>query len=64
MKDIMNEAEAADYLCLTPIYLKSLRRMKKGPRYAKPTRRVIFYHVTDLDAWKASWKTIEPEKEI
>jgi hypothetical protein len=64
MKDILNEIEAADYLHLTPTYMKSLRRMKKGPRYVKPTYRVVLYHVTDLDAWEASWQTIGPQKEI
>jgi hypothetical protein len=64
MKDILNEEEAAHYLCLAPTYLRSLRRTKKGPRYVKPSVRVILYHVTDLDVWKASWQTIGPQKEI
>lgn len=64
MKDLMNEAEAAAYLGFSKTYMNSLRRMKKGPKYGKPTIRVVVYQKHDLDAWRASWLTVTPKRKI
>lgn len=59
MKEIYTEQEAADYLGLTPTYMHSLRRTKRGPAIIKPSPRVIRYRKSDLDAWRGSWATVQ-----
>ena len=49
----LNQAEAADYLRLSPRTLERHRVNGTGPRFTKAGRRVI-YRVDELDAWAAS----------
>lgn len=45
--------EAADYLRVSADYLNKLRQQKKGPRFIRLGRRVV-YDRLDLDAWASS----------
>nr|WP_241119826.1 helix-turn-helix domain-containing protein [Achromobacter xylosoxidans] len=59
----MTNAEAADYLRLSPRTLEKLRVQGGGPRFRKFGRRVL-YAVTDLEAWadgRSYGMTSDPE---
>lgn len=43
--------EAAAYLGLAPRGLEDMRYHGRGPAYTKVGRRVVRYHLNDLDAW-------------
>jgi hypothetical protein len=42
--------EAAEYLRMSPLTLRTLRHRGGGPPYMKPARKV-FYDTADLDHW-------------
>lgn len=46
-----NREEAADYLGVTSQTLAQMAHRGTGPRYSKPSGRLVRYHVDDLDAW-------------
>lgn len=48
---IMTEAEAANFLGMTPRFLQSRRYKQNGPRYIRISDRCIKYRLTDLLAW-------------
>lgn len=50
-KRFLSGAEAAAYLGLEPRAMETMRREKRGPRYLKPTERLVRYKVSDLDAY-------------
>lgn len=52
-KDVMTEAEAAEYLGFAPNTLRQWRTEGVGPRYCNPTGSVR-YRRDALDAWLAS----------
>ena len=45
---------AADYLGLTVDTLAQMATRGTGPRFAKPSKRIVRYRVADLDAWLES----------
>lgn len=47
----LRPAEAAKYLNVSLSFLNKARLTGAGPRFRKPTRRVILYAIGDLDAW-------------
>ena len=51
--EIMNPAQAAQFLGLSEDYLRDLRRERSGPTYHQPAARVIRYLRADLLAWLA-----------
>jgi excisionase family DNA binding protein len=51
MYDYLTPTEAATYLRVSPKTLARWRWAGNGPRYVKPTRRIIRYARADLDAW-------------
>ena len=60
-EELMDEAEAAAYLRLSPRTLQDFRTDKKGPPYSKLGRRIV-YERTDLKQW---WREnrVEPGSE-
>jgi predicted DNA-binding transcriptional regulator AlpA len=49
---------AAEYLGLTIDTLAQMATRGTGPRYSKPSKRIVRYRVSDLDAWlEASART-------
>jgi hypothetical protein len=57
-----NATEAAIYLGVEIEDLRSAVRHRRGPAYVKPTPRKILFSSADLDAWRASWKRVEPDE--
>ena len=53
----VTDVEAAELLGLSKSYLKQLRGIGGGPRYAKIADKVVRYRVQDLHAWAAK-KTV------
>ncbi len=49
----MRAKEAAEYLRVSPATLAKLRCLGGGPRFAKPSARLVLYDRQDLDAWLA-----------
>ena len=49
-EELMDEAEAAAYLRLSPRTLQNFRLDKKGPPYSKLGRRIV-YGRSDLKQW-------------
>lgn len=49
----LTPAEAARYLSISEKQLERFRRDGGGPRYAKPTRKLVRYPIGELDAWIA-----------
>lgn len=43
--------EAAAYVGMTPRGLEDLRYRRVGPTFSRLGRRVVRYHLDDLDAW-------------
>lgn len=52
MAELMNTAEAADHLGLSPGYLGNLRCWKRGPRWRRIGAREVRYDIVDLDKWR------------
>jgi hypothetical protein len=52
--------KAAAYLGVEVEDLRSAIRHHRGPAHVKPTPRRMLFSLVDLDAWRASWKRIEP----
>ena len=49
--EIMNPAQAAQFLGVSEDYLRDHRRTRSGPPYHQPAAKVIRYLRTDLLAW-------------
>jgi len=47
----LSPGEAAKYLSLQPRGLEAYRRTGGGPKFERPAKKVVRYHVNDLDAW-------------
>lgn len=60
--ELLTECEAAGFCQLALSYFKNLRRTGRGPTFLRPSPRVTMYRTSDLQAWKASWKTVQPTK--
>jgi hypothetical protein len=53
-REVMTTAQAAAYLGYSPQQLELLRKQGGGPRYAKPSRRIVRYRRADLDEFIAA----------
>ncbi|WP_225733308.1 helix-turn-helix transcriptional regulator [Pseudoclavibacter sp. CFCC 14310] len=49
--DLLKPSEASEYTRLSVANLAQMRYLGKGPKYLKPTPRVVLYRRADLDAW-------------
>ena len=49
--DYLNPEQASEYAHVTVGHLAQLRYRGEGPRYLKPTAKVVLYRRADLDAW-------------
>ncbi len=58
--ELFSEDDAAEFCQLALHYFKNLRRTGRGPAYVRPSPKVTMYYRSDLEAWKASWKTVDP----
>ena len=47
----LDSKAAAQYLSLREKGLETMRRTGVGPRFSRPSTRIVRYAVTDLDAW-------------
>jgi predicted DNA-binding transcriptional regulator AlpA len=47
----LDRQEAADYVGLTVDTLAQMATRGTGPRFAKPSKRIARYRISDLDAW-------------
>lgn len=49
----LDKYEAAEYLKLDggARGLESMRAMGRGPKYSRPSHKIVRYHYKDLDAW-------------
>lgn len=47
----MNVDEASKYLGIEPRTLENWRSSGKGPKFYKPTGKLVFYFKSDLDEW-------------
>ena len=57
--DLLTPAEAEAYTRVTKQQLAQLRHKGTGPKFLKPSPRVVLYRRADLDAWlDASERTI------
>ena len=50
-KTLLTRAEAAEYLGVTVYGLAQMATRGYGPRYYKPSARMVRYRAADLDAW-------------
>jgi len=48
---LLNEAQAAEYLAVSPRTLQAWRFYGRGPRWIKLSARCVRYAKDDLDAW-------------
>lgn len=55
MNDIMTTKEAADYLKHSESALEAWRKSGNGPKWHKPSHKVIYYK-QDLDDWAQNAK--------
>lgn len=51
---IMTEAQAADFLGMTPRFLQARRHRNDGPPYVRLSQRCIKYRLSDLLGWLES----------
>lgn len=54
MTQVLNEREAAEYIGMSPSFLRQSRCKSgrvNGPAWIKPTDRAVRYRIADLDAW-------------
>lgn len=59
---LLNTHEASEYSHVSVTNLAQLRYQGSGPKYLKPTPRVVLYRREDLDAWlNASERTSTAE---
>lgn len=57
--DLLTPAEAEAYTRIPKPHLAQLRYTGKGPKFLKPSPRVVLYRRADLDEWlEASARTI------
>ena len=51
--EYLDGAQAAAYLGggLTAAALETMRKEKRGPRYSRPSHKIVRYRRRDLDAW-------------
>lgn len=49
--EIMNPAQAAQFLGLSEDYLRDHRKRKSGPPYSQPASKIVRYMRADLIAW-------------
>lgn len=47
----LNNEEAAAYLSVSKNTLANWRSAQSGPKYYKPTEKLVYYFKEDLDAW-------------
>ena len=50
-KTLLTRAEAAEYLGVSVFGLAQMASRGCGPRYYKPSKKMVRYRVADLDAW-------------
>lgn len=50
----LDRQAAADYLGVNVDTLAQMAHRNSGPRYSRPSKRIVRYHVADLDAWLES----------
>jgi predicted DNA-binding transcriptional regulator AlpA len=55
---LLTEDKASEFCQLSLSYFRNLRRTGRGPTYVRPSPKVTMYYRSDLEAWKASWKTV------
>lgn len=48
---LVSTSEAAKILGLSPLTLEEWRRKKKGPPYARLSKKLVRYSTSDLEAW-------------
>jgi predicted DNA-binding transcriptional regulator AlpA len=48
---LLTESEVADYLCIKPSILKSLRSNETGPAYIQLSHKLIRYNIEDVKEW-------------
>ncbi len=51
MQDLLNTAQAAHYLGLSPSTLEHWRMLRKGPNWLSVGPRLKRYRKSDLDTW-------------
>lgn len=60
--ELLTEGQAAAFCQLALSYFKNLRRTGRAPTFLRPSPRVTMYRTSDLEAWRASWTTVETKK--
>jgi hypothetical protein len=50
---------AAEHIGSTESWLRNQVRCGRGPTFYKPSPKSIFFLISDIDAWRASWPKIE-----
>ncbi|SDN90561.1 Helix-turn-helix domain-containing protein [Lutimaribacter pacificus] len=51
VSEYMTPAQAAAYLGLTEGGMETMRKEGRGPRYVRPSHKMVRYARRDLDAW-------------
>jgi predicted DNA-binding transcriptional regulator AlpA len=51
---VVSEKEAAGYVGLSQVHMRTMRYAGAGPRFVRLGERRIGYRMTDLDAWLES----------
>lgn len=56
---LLTEREAAEYLCVTPVFLATMRSRSSGPTYVRLWKRKgIRYRKADLEAYVTSRRVV------
>jgi hypothetical protein len=59
MEPLLKPKDVAELTHITETALSTLRYLGKGPKFLKPTPRVVLYRMSDVEAWlNASEQTI------
>lgn len=53
-REYMTTRDVADYTGLSQKFWAELRSKGDGPIYSKPSRKIVLYRRSDIDAWLAS----------
>jgi predicted DNA-binding transcriptional regulator AlpA len=57
----LTPAQTAAYLSTTEGALETMRKERRGPRYSRPSHKMVRYARSDLDAWMDESKSATAE---
>jgi hypothetical protein len=58
---LLDKKQAAAHLGIPASMLASQCKLGTGPTYIRPSPHKMMFRITDLDAWRQTWKVVKPK---